>query len=76
MRVHRDSYRGRSRATVEVLTPHLTWTDLAERPPADWWPNTEPTPGRAALAAVANHLIERTRAILSPPAGPMPPGSC
>ena len=76
VRVHRDSYQGQSHATVEVLTPHLTWTELAERPPADWWPSTEPTPSRAALAPVAAHLVERARAILSDPTGPLPPGSC
>lgn len=75
VRVHRDTYQAQSHAVVEVLTPQMTWTELAEGVSADWWPRTGATPDRAALAIVAGHLVERARAILASPSGPLPPGS-
>jgi hypothetical protein len=67
VRVYRDSYAFQSTATVEVLTPALTWTVLADQPPEDWWRDTNHTASRASLSAVADRLINRARTILNPP---------
>jgi hypothetical protein len=65
VRVHRDHYLQQSWATAQVLTPVLTWTDLAEAPASGWHPGT-PTRSAtgAVLAAVADWLAARASTIL------------
>ncbi|SCF42593.1 hypothetical protein GA0070216_11594 [Micromonospora matsumotoense] len=64
-RIHRDPYPPQSHALVEVLTPAMTWTALADEPPSAWHPatpyrSTSPTP----LENLAERLFQRAAAIL------------
>ncbi|MEU9505338.1 hypothetical protein AB0D32_03515 [Micromonospora sp. NPDC048170] len=64
-RIHRDSYQRQSYALVEVLTPGLTWTNLADEPASTWHPatpsrSTTPTP----LESLAERLFHRAVVIL------------
>lgn len=71
VRVHRDFYLHQSWAVADVLTPALTWTELATAPPADWHPGTH-TPritahaaaARDTLQPTAHHLTERAQRLL------------
>ena len=71
VRVHRDFYPHQSWATAEVLTPQLTWTELATTPASDWHPSTPATVGTASsdgpdyLRPVADHLTQRAQRLLS-----------
>ncbi|WP_428962989.1 hypothetical protein [Micromonospora fluostatini] len=65
VRIHRDPYEHQSHGVVEVLTPTLTWTALADEPASAWHPttpyrSTSPTP----LADLAERLFQRAVAIL------------
>jgi len=69
VRVNRDGYEEQSHAVVEVLTPALTWTQLAAEPTPTWYQATpgrhaRPTPDATALSAVADRLLDRGRRIL------------
>ncbi|MEU6022605.1 hypothetical protein [Micromonospora sp. NPDC047134] len=65
VRIHRDSYPQQSYARVEVLTPAMTWTDLADEPAAAWHSGT---PSRSTTATplenIAERLFQRAAAIL------------
>ncbi|WKU03432.1 hypothetical protein [Micromonospora sp. HUAS LYJ1] len=65
VRIHRDPYPRQSHALVEVLTPAMTWTVLADEPISAWYPatpyhSTTPTP----LEKLAERLFRRAAAIL------------
>ncbi len=71
VRIHRDSYARQSFARVEVLTPALTWTELATAPVDEWH---EVMPARYAtrraealefLAEMALVLVDRASDILA-----------
>jgi hypothetical protein len=64
VQVHRDSHDFQSYATADVLTPGLTWTRLAEQPPAYWHAATA-SGGQDVLAAVADALRTRVQTILA-----------
>ena len=65
VRIHRDSYLHQSYARVEVLTPAMTWTDLADEPAAAWHPGTSYRSSTATpLENVAERLFQRAAAIL------------
>ena len=72
VQVRRNSHLEQSYGVVEVLTPDLTWTVIAEAPPAGWH---HATPYRAQgpepLTPVAEELLVRGRRILTP-AGDLP----
>lgn len=78
VRVHRDFYQDQSWAVADVLTPALTWTEIATAPANDWHPSTPPvrtaaTDGLACLRPVADHLTERAHRLLhnnTRPTGP------
>lgn len=71
VRVHRDFYLHQSWAIADVLTPDLTWTELATAPPSDWHPGTH-TPritahaaaARDTLLLTADHLTQRAQQLL------------
>ncbi|SCL17784.1 hypothetical protein [Micromonospora inyonensis] len=65
VRIHRDAYQHQSYALVEVFTPAMTWTQLANEPPSTWhagtpYRSTSPTP----LENLAERLFQRADAIL------------
>ncbi|WP_194820930.1 hypothetical protein [Micromonospora sp. S-DT3-3-22] len=65
VRIHRDPYPQQSHALVEVLTPAMTWTPLADEPTSTWHPatpsrSTTPTP----LENLTERLFQRAVAIL------------
>ncbi len=65
VRIRRDAYQRQSYALVEVLTPGLTWTNLAAEPASAWHPatpyrSTTPTP----LESLAERLFQRAVVIL------------
>ncbi|MFI9643533.1 hypothetical protein ACIG87_26360 [Micromonospora sp. NPDC051925] len=67
VRIHRDPYPRQSHALVEVLTPAMTWTVLADESPSAWhsatpYRSTSPTP----LENLAERLFQRAVAILDP----------
>ncbi|RLK24713.1 hypothetical protein DER29_2644 [Micromonospora sp. M71_S20] len=65
VRIRRDSYQRQSYALVEVLTPGLTWTNLADEPASAWHPATpyrSPTP--TPLESFAERLFQRAVVIL------------
>lgn len=57
VRVHRDFYLHQSWAVADVLTPALTWTELATAPAQDWHPDTH-TPRITAHAAAARDTLQ------------------
>ena len=57
IRVHRDSYARQSYALAEVLTPALTWTEIAKELSGNWHGTlTNPQVARALLARALNIL--------------------
>lgn len=65
VRIRRDPYERQSYALIEVLTPALTWTELADEPASAWHPatpysSTSPTP----LENLAERLFKRAVVIL------------
>lgn len=65
VRIRRDFYEMQSHAVVEVLTPALTWTPLADEPAATWHAGTPSAATSATpLAALAARLRARAAAIL------------
>jgi hypothetical protein len=70
VRIHRDAYDFQSHAIAEVLTPAMTWTQLAAEPPSVWH---EATPSLYAAKAkvrpealhpLAERLLQRATTIL------------
>lgn len=72
VRVARDSYMTQSYAVAEVLTPALTWTNLCEQPPENFFEHA-PTHGPKAAASqelllkLADDLARRGARILRVP---------
>jgi hypothetical protein len=58
VRVHRDSYARQSWALAEVLTPALTWTEIAVELSGNWH-------GTDSTGQVADKLIARAAKILA-----------
>ena len=66
IRIHRDSYAHQSSAVAEVLTPELTWTELAHVLPTHWHHTTPYRTGNPApLEPLAEQLLTRAVAILT-----------
>ncbi|MGY0234073.1 hypothetical protein [Longispora urticae] len=67
-RVYRDFYRAQSHAIAEVLTPVLTWTQLASREPSAWHDslpsNMSSNLSDALLDDIAAQLLQRAATIL------------
>jgi len=65
IRIRRDFYSHQSSAVAQVLSPELTWTELAEVLPVHWH-HTTPyrTGGPEPLDALAEQLLTRAVAIL------------
>lgn len=80
VRVHRDFYPHQSWAAAEVLTPALTWTELATAPASDWHPTTRTvrtaaTDGLDCLRPIADHLTQRAQQLLSTITHPTTPAA-
>lgn len=80
VRVHRDFYPQQSWAAAEILTPALTWTELATAPASDWHPatpkaRTAATDGLDCLRPIADHLTQRAQRLLSTITRPTPPAA-
>lgn len=80
VRVHRDFYPHQSWAAADVLTPALTWTELATAPASDWHPTTPTvrtaaTDGLACLRPIAGHLTQRAQRLLSTSTHPTTPAT-
>jgi len=67
VQVERDHYEIQSHATVDVLTPQLTWTPLTFTS-ADTWHARTPIDSTTAapLLPIASNLAERAQRILAP----------
>ncbi|MEV6523153.1 hypothetical protein AB0M43_14480 [Longispora sp. NPDC051575] len=67
-RVYRDFYPAQSHAIVEVLTPELTWTDLASSEPSRWHDSlpshVSSNLSDALLDDIAAQLLQRAATIL------------
>jgi hypothetical protein len=75
-RVERDRF-DTSLAVAEVLTDQLTWTQLAKDDPSNWWYATpvarHVTDPATVLGPLADRLLHRAAAILTPPSTPRAP---
>ncbi|MCZ7478870.1 hypothetical protein [Micromonospora sp. WMMC273] len=65
VRIKRDSYKTQSFAVVEVLTPGLTWTDLASEDASVWYDDSPRTNGLKAMEQIAGRLLTRATTILT-----------
>ena len=67
VRVRRHADQQQSLAVADVLTPVLTWTELAEAPASSWHEATPPRRAATAgvLAPIADRLLTRAAVILS-----------
>jgi hypothetical protein len=66
IRIRRDFYSHQSSAVAEVLTPELTWTELAHLLPVHWHHATPYRTGNPEpLEPLADQLLTRALAILT-----------
>lgn len=56
VRIRRDSYILQSHATVEVLSYHLTWTNLADLATSLWWDGTRSPHDLTSEAVIREEL--------------------